>query len=145
MIVDELQTYKEPSLTYVIEGIFRELDPKGTVPTEAGEEVAQEGVEEAPEPFAEKVPRSGDHEEGTYKEVDHEEDVLKVFPKGEEGGEVYPKTKDVGEGPPSTPVLMKVDASKSPLPRMSFILSAPAILGSTSLLRHYFSTEVCQS
>lgn len=51
MMVDELQTLEETSLTYVIEGIVDELELERTMLAEAGEEVAQEGAKEAHGPF----------------------------------------------------------------------------------------------
>lgn len=36
MMVDEPQTYEEPPPTHVFDGILGELEPKGTMPKEAG-------------------------------------------------------------------------------------------------------------
>lgn len=60
-------------------GKLGELEQGETMPTEVGEEVAQEGAEEDHEPFTEKIPRSGDHKERIHVEAEHEEDVPNVF------------------------------------------------------------------
>lgn len=77
MMFDELKVFEEPSLTQVIEGVMDELEPEGTIvtSTETGEEVMQEGTEEALESLAEEVRGNGGHKEEVHGEVEYEEDL----------------------------------------------------------------------
>lgn len=54
MMLDGLQTYKEPSLIHAIEGVSGELELKRIMLVEVGKEVAQEDAEKVPEAFIEE-------------------------------------------------------------------------------------------
>lgn len=136
MMVDEPQTYEEPSLIHVIEVVLSELELEETMPIEACREGAEEGVEEVPEPFIEEIHGGGHLEEGAHVKLEYG------------GSEVQLETEDVDEEPHSVLVIMRADAHAFPPPRVSHILPASAAPGSTSSSCHYSllkSTKAAQS
>lgn len=117
MMVDEYQIFADPSSTYVIKGVLGELEQEGTIvaPIEAGEELVQEGAEEALEFLAKEVYSDGGRDD-LHVEVKRKEESPGCTRMSRKLTRCSLRLTVLTRSIPHVGIVMMASASESPTP-----------------------------